>query len=252
MTTDSVIWHMIGQTDIISKLVLLLFLGMSIVCWAFTIYKALILKTKVQHLKHAQALLRNIVSLDDFTARINTLNNNFAGEIINNYLADFKLVLQVQENSKYVISDKDWQILQASINQAIEDVIQKEEYYLPVLSTSAQAAPLIGLFGTVWGLIHAFLAIAQQRSSDISAVAPGIAEALITTLAGLVVAIPALIMFSYLQSKVKLLEQKVITLSDNCVWVMRTLTSANRVNINSSSQSPFISSVSQEIRKEIL
>ena len=62
-------------------------------------------------------------------------------------------------------------------------------------------------FGTVWGLIHAFMGIAQQKSADISAVAPGIAEALITTLGGLIIAIPALVMFNYLTSEVRKLKR---------------------------------------------
>ena len=84
------------------------------------------------------------------------------------------------------------------MNQRVEEALSQEEALIPVLATCSQAAPLIGLFGTVWGLIHAFMAIAQQRSADIAAVAPGIAEALITTMGGLVVAIPSLVLYAYL------------------------------------------------------
>ena len=80
----------------------------------------------------------------------------------------------------------------------VDAIVVHEESYLPFLSTSAAVAPLLGLFGTVWGLIHAFMRISEKQVADITTVAPGIAEALVTTLAGLFVAIPALIMFNYL------------------------------------------------------
>ena len=69
-----------------------------------------------------------------------------------------------------------------NMDRILDDMIGNEESYLPVLSTSAAISPLLGLFGTVWGLIHSFISISQRGSADIVTVAPGIAEALITTL----------------------------------------------------------------------
>jgi biopolymer transport protein TolQ len=109
---------------------------------------------------------------------------------------------------------------------------------LPLLSTAAAASPLLGLFGTVWGLIHAFMAIAEHHSADIAAVAPGIAEALIATLGGLVVAIPALAMYVYLHGRVKLLEQEVVELSDTCLWVMRGVLASDGFTSIPSTKSP--------------
>ena len=88
---------------------------------------------------------------------------------------------------------------------------------LSILSTSAAVSPLLGLFGTVWGLIHAFIRISERQSADIATVAPGIAEALITTLTGLAVAVPSLIMFNYCRSQVGKIEQMFLTLSDNFI-----------------------------------
>jgi len=61
-----------------------------------------------------------------------------------------------------------------------------------ILATSANISPLIGLLGTVWGIMYSFISIGQQGSANIAVVAPGIAEALMTTIAGLCVAIPAM------------------------------------------------------------
>jgi biopolymer transport protein ExbB/TolQ len=78
---------------------------------------------------------------------------------------------------------------------------------------------LLGLFGTVWGLIHAFIRISEKQAADITVVAPGIAEALITTLAGLIVAIPALIMYNYLIVRVRHIETQMVQLADRIAFI---------------------------------
>ena len=77
------------------------------------------------------------------------------------------------------------------------------EKNLSFLATTASACPFIGLFGTVWGIINAFEAIGGARSTDLSIVAPGIAEALIATAMGLAAAIPAVIGYNYLIHQVR-------------------------------------------------
>jgi biopolymer transport protein TolQ len=218
------LWHIISTTDFITKVVLLVLLGMSVLCWSYALYKYLTLKTKMGHIRQAQTLLTNVKNLEDFLARTASIHNTFAGEVIAHFLTDFKTMLKLYESNRVPLEDKDWYLLQSNINQRLDDALAQEESLLPLLSTSAQAAPLIGLFGTVWGLIHAFMGIAQQKSADIAAVAPGIAEALITTLGGLVVAIPALVMFNYIQGRMRVLEHSLAALTDKCMWIMRSVT----------------------------
>ena len=92
-----------------------------------------------------------------------------------------------------------------------------------MLSVSAAVSPLMGLFGTVWGLIHAFVRIGELQSADIATVAPGIAEALITTLAGLMVAIPALAMYHYVANKIRATERQLFVCADQISMIMRSL-----------------------------
>src|SRR6266851_4937733 len=73
------------------------------------------------------------------------------------------------------------------------------------LATTGSTSPFIGLFGTVWGIMTAFLALSAAHSSNIQAVAPGIAEALITTAVGLVAAIPAQVFYNYFSNQVQVL-----------------------------------------------
>ena len=71
---------------------------------------------------------------------------------------------------------------------------------LPVLATVGSTAPFVGLFGTVWGIMNAFIEIAEQGSSSLAVVAPGIAEALLATGLGLLAAIPAVIFYNKLSA----------------------------------------------------
>ena len=73
------------------------------------------------------------------------------------------------------------------------------------LATTSSTCPFIGLFGTVWGIMTAFLGLSASHTSSIQAVAPGIAEALITTAVGLVAAIPALVFYNYFAARVQVL-----------------------------------------------
>lgn len=86
---------------------------------------------------------------------------------------------------------------------AIQEQINKAESYLPFLATTGNITPFVGLLGTVLGIIDAFREIGLQGTASISAVAPGVAEALVATAAGLFTAIPAVIAYNYFLSRVR-------------------------------------------------
>ena len=79
------------------------------------------------------------------------------------------------------------------------------EKLLTFLATTASSAPFVGLFGTVWGIMNAFLGLSAGGASSIQAVAPGISEALIATAVGLAAAIPALIAYNHLARRTRVM-----------------------------------------------
>jgi biopolymer transport protein TolQ len=93
---------------------------------------------------------------------------------------------------------------QARIDRSMDVAINKEsedlQKGLPVLATVGSTAPFVGLFGTVWGIMNAFIEIAEQQNTNLAVVAPGIAEALMATGLGLLAAIPAVIFYNKLSS----------------------------------------------------
>ena len=95
-------------------------------------------------------------------------------------------------------------------------------HLVPWLATIGAVSPLLGLLGTVLGVMRAFVGIAQSGSGNISAVAPGVAEALITTVAGLAVAIPAVMAYNYFAVKVGNLEGQLDGFGSELVgWMAR-------------------------------
>jgi biopolymer transport protein TolQ len=93
--------------------------------------------------------------------------------------------------------------LQRTLSRAVLVEVQGVTRWISLLATTAAATPFIGLFGTVWGIMVAFRDIGMTGSTSIVAVAPGIAEALINTAAGLAAAIPALIGYNYFANRLR-------------------------------------------------
>ena len=98
---------------------------------------------------------------------------------------------------------KSFDALDRSLLRASSVEVSKLERRVPFLATTASITPFIGLFGTVWGIMGAFEGIGQTGSTSLAVVAPGIAEALVATAAGLFAAIPAVYFYNHLTQKLK-------------------------------------------------
>lgn len=87
--------------------------------------------------------------------------------------------------------------LEMVMRQAMAQQLRQAEPGLPFLATVGSAAPFIGLFGTVWGIMNSFIGIVATQSTSLVAVAPGIAGALLATAAGLIAAVPAVLIYNF-------------------------------------------------------
>ena len=213
------LWHLVAQSDAISKLVLLILLGMSIACWAIFIGKLALLHIKERQFKNINKKIQAAKSTTDLVEITTHTRNTAPSYFISKNLTFLKELYGGNLNQK--IDSYEWELLERNIDNTIETMLAHNEEYLAFLSSSAAVAPLLGLFGTVWGLVHAFIRISETQIADIATIAPGIAEALITTLAGLMVAIPALIMFNYLHTKTRALEHSLILLADRMTFILQ-------------------------------
>lgn len=211
---SSPMWHLVAQSDIMTKCVLMLLLVMSVLCWTVFLYKFILLRLKKRHMRKAFGYIRHVGTMEDLVLITDKCSGTTPGYFLHHNMQYLKSLIELanrQGAGKLGIAY--WQHLQDGLYHTIDDIIYHEESLLWVLSTCAGAATLLGLFGTIWGLVHAFVNISQTQVADIATIAPGIAEALITTLAGLMVAIPAFIMFNYLSMQVRRMEQQLLMLA---------------------------------------
>lgn len=216
------IWHLVYESDVMTWIVLLTLLVLSIICWTVFLYKFLVFRIKRRQLARVTQKMRELNSIESILALSSSLTSDLPSYFLAQNVNYIKSLLASQGDGRTLTPDQ-WNLVSNNMDRILDDMIGNEESYLPVLSTSAAISPLLGLFGTVWGLIHSFISISQRGSADIVTVAPGIAEALITTLFGLLVAIPAMMMFNYLAAQVRSVEHSLIRLADQFGRVVQLL-----------------------------
>ncbi|MCX7792942.1 MAG: protein TolQ [Thermodesulfovibrionales bacterium] len=107
--------------------------------------------------------------------------------------------------------------------------IARLEQYLNFLATAGSTSPFIGLFGTVWGIMHSFMGIGAQGSASLAVVAPGIAEALIATALGLLVAIPAVIAYNYYLSMARKLTIEMEDFSEEILELLSNISTESQM-----------------------
>jgi biopolymer transport protein TolQ len=113
-----------------------------------------------------------------------------------------KLTENLAERSNHLPENE----LTLRLETATDIELSQLESGISFLATVTTVSPFLGLLGTVWGVLQAFMSIGQSGSADLSVVAPGIAEALITTVAGLAVAIPAVLCHNFLAARLRVIE----------------------------------------------
>lgn len=183
--------HLVFTADPLVQLCLLILLIFSVVCWAIIIAKHRQLKKAESRSQRFYEVFWSAKKLEDVTAR-----GGRGGPAYNIYHLAMR-ALEAHKNpgnKEAVIRD---------IRRAYEEEIEQAEYGIPFLATTASAAPFIGLFGTVWGILNAFWKIGQKGSSSLALVGPHIAEALIATAIGLAAAIPAVIFYNVYVGKIR-------------------------------------------------
>lgn len=214
-------WQLVAQADAMTKLVLFALFTLSVFCIWIVLSKFVLFWRQKKEMRLLQQQIKKVHTFEELLALSKRFQDIAAGRFLVRALSELKCQLPEKSGEKGKCSPQNIESLNATLDQIIDQVLTEEGQYLPVLGTSASVSPLVGLFGTIWGLVHAFVDISQNKSADISVVAPGIAEALTTTLAGLMVAIPALIFFHYFSNELRKLEQKLWGVSDKFVSIVR-------------------------------
>lgn len=187
--------EIISNADFVVQFVILMLIIASIWSWSIIINKWLQLKQTQQNINKMLKVF-NSYNLADITKYIHSGNNDSSNV--------FKNILQICElYSKHKnAGHNDTSLLENSISLIKEQFLNVLEKDTSILATISSSAPFIGLFGTVWGIMHSFQSIAASKNTSLVTVAPGIAEALFATGLGLVAAIPALIFYNSINNRI--------------------------------------------------
>ncbi len=230
---NSAAWQLVRQMDWIALLILLGLFCASTLCLAIIAFKYMLFKKHHQQLNALTKRMKHMQTFNELVATIKEFSDTIGGRFLSSNMQDLRSLVQQQQSINTTLQEtaenpgithlkvNELQHLELCINQNIDTILLEEESYLPVLSASATTAPLVGLFGTIWGLIHAFIDISQEKSADIATVAPGMAEALIVTLAGLVVAIPAMIAHYYFSHQLRKFEFQLVAIGDKFMYCVK-------------------------------
>lgn len=193
-------WGLFLQADIIVKAVMLLLVLASVWCWAIIFDKIMVFGAVNKRAAKFEDSFWSGEQLDKLYDRVRQAKPD---PIIRTFIAGME---------EWRLGNADRQegvtTIQASMNQRIERAMNvtigremvRMEKDMTVLANVGSAAPFIGLFGTVWGIMNSFAAIAGTQDTSLAVVAPGIAEALFATALGLVAAIPAVMAYNKFSS----------------------------------------------------
>ena len=207
MTQDLSVWALILSAGIVVKGVLLLLILLSTTSWAIMFNKwRLYSRTRGQAESFASAFWGGS-DMDTVLAGIpQRYPDSALPNIFQSGYREFMRQKRDQTQSqseKKIIAGGGLDGIRRALDAAFSREIDRLSRHLAFLATVGSTAPFIGLFGTVWGIINAFQAIGLTRNTSLAAVAPGIAEALITTAFGLVAAIPAVVAYNKFTADLK-------------------------------------------------
>lgn len=190
---------LLEQTGWVARIVLVLLLGFSLFSWAVIFQKSRLFSLLNSHTARFLAEFRSRKKLSDPKPM-----SPSASPLVAVYTAGVREVeSQLAETNPHAGRVRSQNAVMATMQSASASEVRKLEKWMGWLATTGSVSPFIGLFGTVWGIIDAFSGLGEAGASSLRAVAPGIAEALITTAAGLFAAIPAVIAYNHFVHSIK-------------------------------------------------
>ena len=192
---DFSVWGLFLRADIIVKMVMISLFVASIWCWAIIIEKVLRLRRLNAAATDFEDSFWSGGSLDALFDRIGANPLDPMSAVFSAAMREWQRSTDTTGDQPRVgssLTERIDRVMDVTVNREVERV----ERQMTILASTGSTAPFIGLFGTVWGIMNSFQAIAITKNTSLAVVAPGIAEALFATALGLVAAIPAVIAYN--------------------------------------------------------
>jgi biopolymer transport protein TolQ len=197
--SDQSILSLIANASLPVQLVMLILLMASVFSWALMIVKRGYLKQSKAEAKSFEGRFWSGINLSDLFAQLSVRQEKRFGleAVFENGFREFARARKADLDNPSVVNAAN-RAMKVSMSREIELL----DSNLPFLATVGSVSPYIGLFGTVWGIMESFRALAGVQQATLAMVAPGISEALIATAMGLLAAIPAVIAYNKFAAEV--------------------------------------------------
>jgi biopolymer transport protein TolQ len=189
-------WALFGRATITVKIVMIMLIGSSFWSWSIILKKLLLFRTARSEASNFDQAFWSGEPLDELFEKLGPEPTGHTARVFASGMVEWE---RSHRSDGVMIAGA-----QARIDRSMDVAVVREaedlQSGLTILATIGSTAPFIGLFGTVWGIMNAFIEIAEQQSTNLAVVAPGIAEALLATGLGLLAAIPAVIFYNKLSA----------------------------------------------------
>ena len=202
----SEILPLLSKATLVAQIVLAFLVCMSLASWAIMISKWRELSRAKRDMQGGIATLLSGAALPEAMRAINKAELPLTRRMTALWVREYDRLAKTGELES-LLADNMRRVLRHGVAEELRGLGR----HLPVLATTANTAPFIGLFGTVWGIMHSFHAIGLMKTAALATVAPGISEALIATAVGLAVAIPATAGYNLFQGMLGSLEGQCIS-----------------------------------------
>jgi biopolymer transport protein TolQ len=191
---DLSVWSLFLQADIVVKLVMLALVLASVWVWAIVFEKVTSLRRANRAADAFEDRFWSGGSLDELYDEEGAKPAHPLAAVLGSAMSEWRRSARVAgaDVSRSGVRDRTDRAMSVTIQREME----RMERWMIFLASVGSTAPFIGLFGTVWGIMHSFSAIAAMHNTNLAVVAPGIAEALFATAIGLVAAIPAVLAYN--------------------------------------------------------
>ena len=217
---DYTISALVLKASIVVQLVLIILVIASVICWW-------VIFTKMRELKRARTSTEDFLTLFWSSPQIQDVydrSDEFeASPVVQSFQKAYIELAKIKESraKKGKVASGDIENINRALKREQGVQMRRLTERTSFLATIASAAPFIGLFGTVWGIMDAFLNIAKEGNASLTTVAPPIAEALIATAIGLIAAIPAVIAYNALFNQINSLETEIDTFSNDFLNIIK-------------------------------
>lgn len=196
---------MIEQASLIAKLVLGILIFMSIGSWALMFQKLFTLNSATRKTIEGQSHFERAKDLREAVHSLGADPSSPLYYVAHQGVMEFNRAKELGNSSEILVDN-----VRRSLRQGVGTELSRLHSSISLLATTANTAPFIGLFGTVWGIMNSFHSIGLSKSASLATVAPGISEALVATAIGLAVAIPATVGYNIFLGKLANIDTQLV------------------------------------------